>query len=77
MVVGFIFIKTDPKKEISTFRSLSRLKEIVDLTPLFGEYDLIARIESDSIEGLSIFVLERIRTVDGVMDTMTVPGVRI
>jgi DNA-binding Lrp family transcriptional regulator len=75
--VGFIFIKTTAKKEHKAFRELQRIPEIVELTPLFGEYDLIAKIEAHDFNTLSRIIMKKIRKVDGVEDTMTLPGIKI
>ncbi len=77
MIVGFIFIKTHPKMEVRTYRDLMKVKEITELTPLFGDYDLIAKIEARDFYILSRIVLKRIRTLPGVLDTMTIPGTKI
>ena len=46
MVIGFILISTAPAKEHDVFKALMNVPEIVELHPLFGEYDLIAKIEA-------------------------------
>lgn len=63
--------------EVRTYRELMKVKEIKELTPLFGDYDLIAKIEARSFKILSRIVLNKIRTLPGVEDTVTVPGTKI
>ncbi|MGA1872229.1 MAG: Lrp/AsnC ligand binding domain-containing protein [Thermoplasmatota archaeon] len=75
--MGFIFIKTESKMEIKTFRALNRIKEITELTPLFGEYDLLAKVEASDFNHLSVIILKKIRKVPGVIETQTLPGVKI
>ncbi len=77
MVIGFIFIKTKAKMEVKTYRQLKKIKEIKELTPLFGEYDLLAKVEAKDLHILSRIVLKRIRIVPGVQDTMTLSGTKI
>ncbi len=77
MVIGFIFIKTHPRTEVQTYRTLMKLEEIKELIPLFGEFDLIAKIEGRDLPEISRIVLEKIRTIPGVEETMTIPGVEI
>jgi len=77
LVIGFIFIKTTAKKEYSACRELQRIPEIIELIPLFGEYDLLAKIEAHDFNTLSRIVMKKIRKVDGVEDTMTLPGIKI
>ncbi|MGA1819707.1 MAG: Lrp/AsnC ligand binding domain-containing protein [Thermoplasmatota archaeon] len=76
-MVGFIFIKTESKKEVKTFRALKMLKEITELTPLFGEFDLLAKVEARDFNELSVIVLKKIRSIPGVVETRTLPGVKI
>ena len=47
MAVGFILISTAPAKEHEVYNELLKVKEVVELHPLFGEYDLIAKIEAE------------------------------
>lgn len=77
MVVGFIFIRTDPKLEVKAYRELMKIHEISELNPLFGEYDLVAKVEARDFNRLSRIVLNRIRKVPGVEDTETLPGIKI
>jgi len=52
------------------------VKEIVELHPLFGEYDLIAKIETEDFNKLGQIVVDRIRTIKGVIDTKTLTGIK-
>ena len=76
MAVGFILIKTEPSKEQQVYEALGGVKEIVELHPLFGEYDLIAKVETGDFYDLGQVVVRKIRTVDGVLDTQTHPGTK-
>ena len=64
MAVGFILIKTEPSKVQQVYEALGGVEEIVELHPLFGEYDL------------GQVVVQKIRTVEGVIDTQTHPGTK-
>ena len=46
MPVGFVLISTAPAKEHQVYNELLKIKEIVELHPLFGEYDLIAKVDA-------------------------------
>ena len=74
MAVGFILIKTEPSKEQQVYEALSEVDDIVELHPLFGEYDLIAKVETGDFYDLGQVVVQKIRTVEGVIDTQTHPG---
>jgi DNA-binding Lrp family transcriptional regulator len=77
LVIGFIFIKIESKKEVKVFRALRKVPEIKELTPLFGEYDVIAKLEAKDFNVLSSIVLTKMRKISGVIETKTLPGVKI
>ena len=76
MPVGFVLISTAPAKEHQVYNELLKIKEIVELHPLFGEYDLIAKIEAKDLDELGRIVVEKIRAIDGVADTKTLTGTK-
>ena len=76
MPVGFVLISTAPAKEHQIYNELLKIKEIVELHPLFGEYDLIAKIEAKDLDELGRIVVEKIRAIDGVADTKTLTGTK-
>lgn len=76
MPVGFVLISTAPAKEHQVYNELSKIKEIVELHPLFGEYDLIAKIEAKDLDELGKIVVEKIRAIEGVADTKTLTGTK-
>ena len=53
-----------------------KVPQIIELHPLFGEYDLIAKIEADDFESLGDIVVNKIRTIEGVIDTKTLTGTK-
>ena len=71
MATGFVLISTAPAREHDVYSKLQGVPEIVELYPLFGEYDLIAKVEADDYNLLGHIVLNNIRNVDGVIDTVT------
>ncbi len=76
MAIGFVLISAAPAKEHEVYNKLSKVPEIVELHPLFGEYDLIAKIEAEDFEKLGSLVVNRIRSIEGVIDTKTLTGTR-
>ena len=76
MSIGFVLINTAPAHEHEVYNKLCKAPKVVELHPLFGEYDLIAKIESDNFEGLGDIVLNTIRSVKAVIDTKTLTGTK-
>jgi len=76
LAIGFVLISTAPKKEHDVYDQLSMVTEIVEMHPLFGEFDLIAKIEADDFNMLGEIVIGQIRGINGVIDTKTLTGIK-
>jgi len=77
MVIGFVLIHISPAHEYEVFNKLSKLKEVIELHPLFGEYDLIAKIEAEDYENIGEIVIHKIKIIDGITDTKTLTGIKL
>jgi len=69
--IGFVLIDIEPKREKEVYQKLLKIEQIVELYPLFGEYDLIAKVEADSFDAIGEIVLSKVRAIEGVKATKT------
>ncbi|MDP6155643.1 MAG: Lrp/AsnC ligand binding domain-containing protein [Candidatus Thermoplasmatota archaeon] len=76
MAIGYVLISTAPAKEHEVFNKLNELPDIIELHPLFGEYDLIAKLETEDFNELGKIVVDGIRSIEGVIDTKTLTGIK-
>jgi DNA-binding Lrp family transcriptional regulator len=76
MAIGFVLISTAPAQEHVVYNRLLNVKHIVELHPLFGEYDLIAKVSAEDFNSLGQIVVDDIRGVDGVIETKTLTGIK-
>jgi len=76
MSIGFVLIKAAPALEHDVYNKISKAPHIIEIHPLFGEYDLIVKIEAENFEKLGEIVLDKIRSVKGVIDTKTLTGTK-
>ena len=76
MPIGFVLIKAAPTLEHEVYNKILKVPQIIELQPLFGEYDLIVKIEAENFEKLGEIVIDKIRSVKGVIDTKTLTGTR-
>ena len=72
--LAFVLINAAPAREHEVYNKLLKDPKILELHPLFGEYDLIAKIEAKNFEKLGDIVTKRIRSIKGVIDTKTLTG---
>jgi DNA-binding Lrp family transcriptional regulator len=76
MTIGFVLIHVSTTRESEVLNKLSNIPEIIELHPLFGEYDLIAKIEAKDYESIGKIVIHKIRTIDGILYTSTLTGIK-
>ena len=74
MAIGFVLINVAPAHEHEVYNKLSKIPHIVELHPLFGEYNLIAKIDAADFEELGTIIVNKIRSITGVLDTKTLTG---
>lgn len=77
MVIGFVLISVAPSHIRKVYKELSNVQEVIEINVLFGEYDLIVKIEAENIENLANIVIDKIRTIKGISDTRTLRGVKL
>ena len=71
MATGYALISTAPNKEKNVLTKLRDLDVIQEAHLLVGEYDIITKIESDSIHNMGKVIVDDIRHIDGVIHTKT------
>ena len=71
MTVGFVLITLATAYEHEVYKEISMVPEIVELHPLFGEYDLLTKIEVDDFDNLGAIAVNKIRSIEGVRFTTT------
>jgi len=49
---------------------------IIEIYPLFGEYDIICKVEAVGYDTLAKVVIRQIRSINGVIDTKTLTGLK-
>tara|TARA_B100001750_G_C15219688_1_gene452592 strand:- start:270 stop:503 length:234 start_codon:yes stop_codon:yes gene_type:complete len=77
MAVGYVLINVKPGSEMSVYDIVKELEMVDDATLLFGDYDLIVKMTSESMGGIAAAVVENIRSIEGVLDTKTLAGAEL
>lgn len=74
MVKGFILVTTSPSMEKAAVKALSKIPEVQEAHVLFGEYDILLKVEAKDLDDLGRIVIKKIRSKPGVIDTETLSG---
>ena len=76
MAIGFALLSISPLYEKTVYTELSNIPEVIEVHPLFGEYDILLKIECGSIDSIGSVVINKIRATKGVVDTKTLIGTK-
>lgn len=77
MAIAFVLVSAAPGKEHAVYGQMLKVSELTELHPLFGEYDLIAKVEAPDLEAIGHVVVSKIRSIEGVADTKTLAGAKL
>jgi len=68
---AYVQIGLEESKEVDVYEALKALPEVREIHILFGEWDIIAKLELPAPEALGTFVMDKIRSLSGVKLTST------
>jgi DNA-binding Lrp family transcriptional regulator len=71
MTSAFLLINCEFPFAVEVISELGKVQEITDIYKLHGMYDIIAKVTSDTEEGLNEIVKVRIRKIDKIKSTLT------
>ena len=74
MAVGYVLLNVTPGAEHDVYVQLQQLESVSDATVLFGDYDLIVKLQAVNLSSIAKAVVESIRQIPGVVGTKTLAG---
>lgn len=77
MAVGYVLVNVSPGQEYDAFQAMKDIENVVDATLLFGDYDIIVKLEAEVLGQIAKIVVDIIRQVPGVTGTKTLAGAEI
>jgi DNA-binding Lrp family transcriptional regulator len=70
-VIAYVLFKVSSGTEREVCQKLVEFDEVIQADIVFGEYDVLAKIEMQSLSDLEEFVSEKVRNVPDVLVTST------
>ena len=71
MIVAFIMAKVESMKSRSVLEYIRKMDEVEEAYLIYGAYDLLIKCTFKTPEALSSFVVNELRKLDGIRDTVT------
>ena len=77
MAIGFVLMTTYPGCGHEVLNALSSIALVTNHWMLFGEYDLMARVQAEEEFDLTRCIVEDIRSLPGLKETKTLIGAEL
>ena len=71
MITVYVLIRVSPGLDREVLKKIKKLPQVKNSVTVYGEYDLIIKIELENLEELDSFIFDTIRTISGVESTTT------
>jgi len=73
---GFVMIDVEPGSEKAVYDTVSKIKGIREVVPVYGENDFIVIADLENIGDLNVMVM-KIREIQNVTSTQTILGMEL
>ena len=71
MPIAFILINAELGVEIEVVKELKKIEEVKEAYAIYGTYDVIAKVEADSMDRLKDIISSKIRGLKNIKSTLT------
>ncbi|MCK5046898.1 MAG: Lrp/AsnC ligand binding domain-containing protein [Candidatus Heimdallarchaeota archaeon] len=71
MAKAYVLINSEIGGEQEVVDQLNAMKEVVEVSIVYGVYDVIVKLEADSMEVLKELITSKVRHLNKVRSTMT------
>ena len=76
-VTAYTLVRTDQRGIKKLVNRIGKLQFVKEVTPVYGEYDMIVKTETESIKELTLFIYNQLRTISGLTMTTTMITAKI
>lgn len=71
MPMAYVLINTEPRHMENVVETLEKLDAVMEVFPVYGVYDVVAKIKAETMEKLKEIVTWKVRSLDTVRSTIT------
>ncbi|MHA1787376.1 MAG: Lrp/AsnC family transcriptional regulator [Candidatus Thorarchaeota archaeon] len=70
-MTAFILLNIDMSAQNDVFETIKNMDETREVYMIFGAFDIIIKAEFENNNQLSSFVIDKLKTLEGVIETQT------
>ena len=71
MIEAYVLLRVKPGQDRAVFRKVKKLKRVTEMDTVYGEYDLLIKVQVETMEDLDSFIFDTVRAIKGVERSTT------
>ncbi|MGB9727833.1 MAG: Lrp/AsnC ligand binding domain-containing protein [Nitrososphaeria archaeon] len=71
MIIALVLINVEMGSEVEVLKSLRKMDGVVEAFAVYGNYDVVAKVQAESLDKLNQIVTGKIRKMENVKSTQT------
>ncbi len=75
-VTAYTLVRTEQRQVRKLADEIEKLQAVMKATPVYGEYDIVVKTETESIKELTLFIYNKLRRLSGLAKTTTMIAIK-
>jgi len=77
MTSAYVLLRIKPGMDRNVLHTVKKLAQVNTVETLYGEYDMLIKIEVETLDDLDSFIFDTIRTIKGVEGSTTLITIKV
>ncbi len=77
MISAYVLMRVKPGMDRTVLNNAKRLTQVKTTETLYGEYDMLIRVEVETLDDLDSFIFDTIRNIKGVESSTTLIAIKV
>jgi len=77
MITSYVLLKIQPGMDRNVLHVVRKLAKVKIVETLYGEYDMLLKIEVETLDDLDSFIFDTVRTIKGVEGSTTLITIKV
>lgn len=77
MITAYVLLRIKPGMDRNVLRNVKKLAQVKAVETVYGEYDMLLKVEIETLETLDSFIFDTVRTIIGVEGSTTLISMEV
>ena len=77
MIAAYVLMRIKPGVDRNVLNTVRKLDQVKVIETLYGEYDMLLKVEVETLDELDSFIFDTVRTIKGVERSTTLIVIKV